>query len=144
MAKLKKFRAVNEERVKYDQNKWQQNHRNARDESDRLRQFREATMFNAIFICTCCQQRMFQSNIRLYTKELQEEINSKKEGHSRVCIEKVIQSLINGQHKTYICLTCVKHMKNKKLPPKSAMNRLHLYDSDAAIKAQEFVLTELE
>ena len=101
-------------------------------------------MFNAIFICTCCQQRMFQSNVRLYTKELQEEINSKKEGHIMVCIEKEIATLINGQYKTYICLTCVKHMKNKKLPPMSAMNRLQLYDSDATIKAERLHLTELE
>ena len=53
-AKRQKLRAVDEEKVKHDQNKWQRNHRNVMNKSDRLRQFREATMFNAIFICTCC------------------------------------------------------------------------------------------
>ena len=35
-------------------------------------------------------------------------------------------------------------MKNKKLPPMSAMNRLQLSESDAKIKEQGLDLTELE
>ncbi len=77
---------------------------------------------------------MFKSNVRLYTKELQEEVDSKKKGHIRASIEKEIPTLINGKWKTFICLTCVRHMKNKKLPPMSAMNGLQLLESDANMK----------
>ena len=44
--------------------------RRIENESDRLKDFKMATLHNAIFICTCCHQRMFKSNVRIYTSEL--------------------------------------------------------------------------
>ena len=101
-------------------------------------------MYSAIFICTCCQQRMFQSNVRLYTQELIDKINGKKCDLINACVEKEIPTLINGRNITFICLTCVRHMKNKKLPPMSAMNGLQLAETDESIKEQNLDLTELE
>ena len=46
-------------KAKMEQNEGQQKHRKVNNRSDRLKEFREATKYAAIFICTCCQQRMF-------------------------------------------------------------------------------------
>ena len=112
--------------------------------SDRLKEFREATKHNAVFICTCCQQRMFHSNVQLYTDTLKNEINGMKPGHTEACVEKEIRTCLNGEEKTYICKTCVRHMRKKKLPPMSAMNGLQLHDADDMIAREGLKLTELE
>ena len=143
-ASMETLRADDEEQVKHDQNIRQRKHRRVMNRSDRLKEFREATMYNAIFICTCCQQRMFHSNVRLYTEDLKKEINRIKQGHIKRCVEKVVSTWITGQRRTYICLTCVKHMKNMKLPPMSAMNGLILNETDKMIQDQGLNLTELE
>ena len=75
--RIERKRQEDEQKVKDHQNKRQKIHRSVTNKSDRLRQFREATMYNAIFICTCCQQRMFNSNVRLYTDELKEDFERK-------------------------------------------------------------------
>ena len=103
-ASMAKLRAENSEKVKLDQNQRQKKHRKVANRSDRLKEFREATMYNAIFICTCCQQRMFNSNVRLYTDDLKKEINRIKPGHIESCIERVVSTWITGQKKAYICL----------------------------------------
>ena len=54
-----KRKAENHHHLKYDQNQWQEKRRRIENKSDRLREFREATKYNAIFKCTCCQQRVF-------------------------------------------------------------------------------------
>ena len=119
---LNKKRLENPEIVKADQNERQLRHRDVKNTSDRLKEFREATKHNAVFICTCCQQRMFHSNVQLYTNKLKHEINSMKPGHTQTCVEKEITTCLDGEKKTYICKTCVRHMRKKKLPPMSAMN----------------------
>ena len=101
-------------------------------------------MYNAIFICTCCQQRMFHSNVRLYTNGLEDEINKIKPGLIQDCIEATIPTYVNGKVEIYICLTCVRHMKKKKVPPMSAMNGLQLAESDKMIENQGLKLSELE
>ena len=35
---------------------------------DRLREFKEATKYNAIFICSCCHRRLFHSNVQTSLK----------------------------------------------------------------------------
>ena len=90
---LSKRKADNHQQVKEDQNSWQQKQRRIEHKGDRLKRFREATMYNAIFICTCCQQRMFHSNVRLYNLKLQDEINKMKPGLIQDCIEATIPIL---------------------------------------------------
>ena len=130
--------------MKDDQNRWQGKHRRVMNAIDRLCEFKKATMYNAIFICICCHQRMFQSNVRLYTKQLKFEINEKKAKHTEACIGDPIPIRIDEKENSYICLTCVAHMKRKKVPPMSVMNGLKLNESDAQLKDQELEMTELE
>ena len=49
---LTKKRLENHDRVKVEQNERQQRHREVRNKSERLREFRLATKYNAVFICT--------------------------------------------------------------------------------------------
>ena len=122
----------------------QEKHRMVENDSDRLQNFKNATKYNAIFICTCCHQRMFQSNVLLYNCEMKNKINDKKPGHTEACIEEMIQTRIDGKNRCYICLTCVRHMKGKKIPPMSIKNGLKLTESDKEIREQRLELTELE
>ena len=87
---------------------------------------------------------MFHSNVQLFTTELINDINSKKPGLVDASIQKRIYTHINGEKKTYICKTCNKHMKNKQIPPMSAMNGLQLHETDDMIDNQGLKLTELE
>ena len=110
--------------MKDNENAWQQKHRRVENADDRLKEFREGTQYNAIFICTCCHQRMFQTNVCIYTTILENNINSKKPGHTATCIERQIPTRINGEKNCYICKTCLRHMQKGKLPPMSTMNGL--------------------
>ena len=132
---LSKKRLNNPQKVKIDQNARQQKHREVRNRYDRLREFREATKHTAIFICTCCHQKMFHSNVQLYTDDLKREINAKKMGHTKACIEYEVMTYLNGKEQTYICKTCLKHMRSSRLPPMSTMNNLKLHETDEEIKA---------
>ena len=143
LSRIKK-RAEAPDRVKEDQNRWQEKHRKVKNKSDRLKEFREATMYTSIFICTCCEQRMFRSNVQLYTTALQTEIDIKKPGHTYSCIKNLIRTPLNEERNVYICKTCVRHMKNKKIPPMSAVNGLQLLETDKILADSGLSLTELE
>ena len=94
---------------------------------ERLRKFREKTMYNASFICTSCQTNHFDTNVVELTRELREKISAKKFGLLEECIEapgKLTQ--FNGRQVEFICKTCKKHLLNRKMPPMSAMNGLQL------------------
>ena len=65
---LTKKRKANPDKEKNDQNMRRVRHREVKNKYDRLREFREATKYTAVFICTCCQQRMFHSNVQMYTE----------------------------------------------------------------------------
>ena len=91
---LNKRRKEDPEKLKIDQNQWQAKHRRVMNKHDRLKEFREVTMYNAIFICTCCHQLMFHSNVRLYTENLKQEINKNKPGFTETCIEDNVETLI--------------------------------------------------
>ena len=66
-----KRRVQDHQSLKNDQNSWQNKHRKIETFFDRLHTFKEATLYNAIFICTCCHQCMFKSNVRIFNKELE-------------------------------------------------------------------------
>ena len=141
---LARKKSENPEKLKELQCRRQQKHREIKNKSDRLRDFREATKYTALFICTCCQQRMFRSNVQLYSTDLINDINRRKPGHTYVCVQKNIETCLNEEKKTYICKTCIRHMKNKKIPPMSAMNGLQLQETDEMINKEGLNLTELE
>ena len=131
------------EKLKEDQNKWQQKLRLIDSEKKRLKKFRRKTMFNAIFTCMCCQRDLFECNVIKFTDNLEFQINSKKPGLFIRSIEKVksepIMVNINGIISSYICHACKNHLKSGKLPPMSAMNGLKIHQQDP-----ELELTELE
>ena len=85
-----------------------------------------------------CSSQMFnciQLNSR--TKSMQ-----KKSGHTTACIEEDIPTNTDGKDKCFICLTYVRHMKNKKIPPMSVKNGLKLAESDNELKEQKLEITE--
>ena len=112
----RKRKVENHQKLKNNQNAWQEKHRRVENANDRLKEFREVTMYNAVFICTCCHQRMFQSNVCIFTAIHENNINNKKPGHIAACIERGIPTQINGEENCYICKTCLRHMQNKKMP----------------------------
>jgi hypothetical protein len=60
------------------------------------------------------------------------------------CIDKPIPTRIDGETNSYICLTCVTHMKKQKMPPMSIKNGLQLSETHKEIKDQNLQLTELD
>ena len=117
----------------------QQKKRRLWSAKDRLRDFKEATKYNAIFICSCCHRRLFHSNVAVITQKLRENINERKLGHFIDCVEEEIATPINGENDCYLCKTCITHMKEKKMPPMAASNKLRLEVQDENLQ-----LTELE
>ena len=109
------------------------------NEKDRLRNFMEATKYNAIFICNCCHRRLFHETVEIMTQKLRMIINAKKNGLIEKCLGERIETPINGNHDTYLCKTCITHMKAGNIPPMSVMNRLWLDKQEEDLK-----LTELE
>ena len=140
----RKRKEADPQKLREEENARQEKHRRVESANDRLKEFREVTMYNAIFICTCCHQRMFQSNVCILTDILEQNINNKKPEHIAACIERRIPTRINGDKHCYICKTCLRHMQNKKMPPMSTMNCLQLKETDKQIHEQNLQLTELE
>ena len=73
---LGKRKAKDHQALRNDQTSWQHKHRRIENAADRLNAFKDATLHNAISICTCCHQRMFKSNVRIFTTELANQLNS--------------------------------------------------------------------
>ena len=87
---------------------------------------------------------MFHSNIQVFTEALKDEINRLKPGLLHECIQSEEKTYIEGCGKPYICKTCIKYMRKKKIPPMSAMNGLQLIETDEMIAKEGLKLTELE
>ena len=109
----RKRKVEDHQKLKDNQNAWQEKHRRVESSNDQLKEFREVTKYNAIFVCTCCHQRMFQSNVCIFTAILENNINSKKPGRIAACIERRIPTRINGEENCYLCKTCLRHMQKK-------------------------------
>ena len=87
---------------------------------------------------------MFHSNVQLFTPKVKEEINKLRMGLIKSSIVEEIKVMIDGTESCYICLTCLRHLKKRKVPPMSAVNGLQLTESDQIIEEQNLKLTELE
>ena len=109
------------------------------NEKDRLRNFTEATKYNAIFICNCCHRRLFHETVEIMTQKLRVTIKAIKNGLLEKCLGERIETPINGNFDTYLCKTCIAHIKAGNIPPMSVKNRLWLDEQDEDLK-----LTELE
>ena len=56
-----------------------------------------------------------------------------------MCVKEDIETPVDGRHESYLCKTCLAHMKAGRIPPMSIRNKLHLHDQNEDLK-----LTELE
>ena len=77
---LKRLRVEDHAKVKVMQKKWQTKHRIVNSVHKRLKKFKEETMYNAIFICSCCHRKLFHSNVTKITQDFRDKIIGKKEG----------------------------------------------------------------
>ena len=71
----------------------------------RLKNFRHAVKFGAIFICSCCHQRLFQNGVSEITKLTRDCIEEKKLGLFDAAIHEIKEN-INGKIASYLCHTC--------------------------------------
>ena len=63
-----RLKEENPDKVKVDQRKWNNKRNHVNSEKKRLKKFRERTMFNAIFTCSCCQRNLLTvMSIKLMT-----------------------------------------------------------------------------
>ena len=112
----------------------------------RARKFRRAIMLADIFICSCCERRLFEQNV-IAMGDLREKVEVKKAGLFDRCIpvlkEKALVSItINGRttESHYICHACKGHLLKGKMPPMCAENGL----KKEPISDDNLKLTELE
>ena len=112
----------------------------------RARKFKRAVMLADIFICSCCERRLFEQNV-IALGDLREKVESKKAGLFDRCIpvlkEKALVCItINGRttENHYICHACKGHLLKGKMPPMCAENGLR----KEAISDDNLKLTELE
>ena len=131
-------------------------------EEDRRLQFQEATLFGPDFGCICCNKKRFKHNVKLYTDKIKASLEDKGMSEkiwlanpnvfTKIKLQgagtKVPQSFKMSpeyDQDRYICKTCLdSYLVKKKIPPYCVMNNLRLHDTDAELKEQDLVLTELE
>ena len=112
----------------------------------RARKFRRAIMLADVFICSCCERRLFEQNV-IAMGDLREKVEDKKAGLFDRCIpvlkERALVSItINGKKNEshYICHACKGHLLKGKMPPMCAENGL----KKGPISDDNLKLTELE
>ena len=103
-------------------------------------------MLADIFICSCCERRLFEQNV-IAIGDLREKVEVKKAGLFDRCIpvlkEKALVSItINGRttESHYICHACKGHLLKGKMPPMCVENGL----KKEPITDDNLKLTELE
>ena len=165
--KMKIFR---EKQREYDELKFMEKNRNMKrnsrrneTENQRLKVFLQATMHNSVFICTCCHIRCFQSNVLQFTDSVKENISSKYPNILKMCLNIKCPILSNFQtqypqekwpddyrddeksmRKEFICKTCLKYLRNNKMPPSCQKNSLEIHETYEELKADDLILTDLE
>ena len=73
----KRQKLNNPQKVKEDQQRWQMKSRLVDSEKKRLRRFKDRTMLNAIFTCSCCQRNLFDCNVSKLDSKFIAEIKTK-------------------------------------------------------------------
>ena len=72
---------------------------------ERLKKFRNAVKYGAIFVCISCEQRLFENGVTTVTEHFRQSVNSKRTGLFEECVTEQDQE-INGKKANYICHTC--------------------------------------
>ena len=105
----------------------------------RLKMFKHAVKFGAIFICSCCHQRLFQNGVTKITDTTRSLIEGKKFGLFDAAIKEVVQN-IGGKLESYLCHTCKRTLTRGKMPSMSVENGLTL----RKISNPDMKLSEIE
>ena len=146
--KASERKRMDPDKRKQDARRWNDKHRLIENESDRLKMFLEDTLFGAVFICLCCQQKHFQTNTQVFTPKIREGIKIPLKD----CIEKMkinygsmtSPKLPQNEEDQFICKTCLGYMRRRKVPPTSVMNGLRLDQTDKQIEDEGLSMSELE
>ena len=106
--------------------------------------FHKAILFGPIFICNCCERRLFENGVKKITDNFKDKVNGKNPKFYDHCIRKeiFIDIELNGKcdkSGSYICSTCKDAMIKGKIPAMATINGLYLPVID-----EQFHLTELE
>ena len=88
-------------KVKEDQQRWHKKSRLIDSEKKRLKRFRERTMLNAIFTCSCCQKNLLDCNVCKWETKLITEIGTKRSGLYTSLLR---LKLMGKSHRTYALL----------------------------------------
>ena len=96
---------------------------------ERLKKFRNAVKYGAIFVCISCEQRLFENGVTTVTEHFRQSVNSKRSGLFEECVTEEDQE-IDGKKVHYICHTCKETMKRGKMPAMSVKNGLFLVKLD--------------
>ena len=93
----------------------------------RLISFRRAVQYGAIFVCSSCNQRLFENGVTAITEKFKEEVTKKRPGLFQECIDKEEIIHIHGKKSySYLCHTCQNTMKKGQVPCMSVKNGLIL------------------
>ena len=112
-----------------------QKSRKKKSELDRLLNFQKATRFGPIFVCSSCDQKMFENNVSKLDEALKIKLQEKNiETYNKVLANNLhvieIHTSQTGEPvlSAYLCSTCKKHLNKGKVPPMSRANGLELID----------------
>ncbi len=100
--------------------------------------FHNSKKYGPIFICVCCHQKHFETNVKVLPDDFEDALEIKFPGlyHKSIHDEdnyletiKVDKDGLNSAY-NYICHTCKRHLNKGVVPPMSYKNGLELYDID--------------
>ena len=145
----KKMRLLLPHMTKLKLNKKDRERKSYSSELKRLNKFLAATRYGPIFVCSSCDQKMFQNWVCELDAPLMDKIRTKNaEVYEKVFVSGLTKVTVHtcndGKEdiqptKAYICITCKKHLQSGKIPPMSSANNLRLVKVDPQLQ-----LTELE
>ena len=93
----------------------------------RLISFKKAVKYGAIFVCSSCHQRMFENGVSAITDKFKENVEKKKNGLFKDCVQEELILNIHGKMPgSYLCHTCKNTMLRGRMPCMSVANGLIL------------------
>jgi hypothetical protein len=114
------------------------------DDRKRILNFKKATLFGPIFICSCCKRQLFENGVTKITTKFTTKLHKNHPGFYRKVIknEEIVEVRVNGSDRktgNYICSTCKTAIIGGKVPSMAEINGLELVNIE-----DDCHLTELE
>ena len=114
------------EKFKAKGNEWKRKSSNNVNAAQRLIRFKQKVQYGPIFVCSCCEQKLFENQVKLLTDELRKTIDEVDPGIREHCIEEEIEVEIGNEKYTYLCNSCLTYLKKGKLPKLCVKNGLEV------------------